>query len=143
VANDILFDETVRVLVISGPNTGGKTVTLKIIGLFSLMVRAGLPLPCGEGSEMAVFPDLYADIGDAQDLAKDLSSFSAHMTQMIQLLRLACGARSRALVLLDEPVTSTDPAEGAALAEALLLKLADRGMKVVATTHYNPLKIMA
>ena len=143
VANDILFDETVRVLVISGPNTGGKTVTLKIIGLFSLMVRAGLPLPCGEGSEMAVFPDLYADIGDAQDLARDLSSFSAHMTQMIQLLRLASGARSRALVLLDEPVTSTDPAEGAALAEALLLKLADRGMKVVATTHYNQLKIMA
>lgn len=143
VANDILLDETVRVLVISGPNTGGKTVTLKIIGLFALMVRAGLPVPCGEGSEMAVFPDIYADIGDAQDLAKDLSSFSAHMTQMVQLLRQASGGRSRALVLLDEPVTSTDPAEGAALAEALLLKLAGLGMKIVATTHYNQLKIMA
>ena len=143
VANDILFDETVRVLVISGPNTGGKTVTLKIIGLFALMVRAGLPVPCGDGSDMAMFPDIYADIGDAQDLAKDLSSFSAHMTQMVQLLRQDSGRRSRALVLLDEPVTSTDPAEGAALAEALLLKLAGLGMKIVATTHYNQLKIMA
>src|SRR5215467_13778015 len=87
VANEILMDETVRVLIISGPNTGGKTVTLKIVGLFALMVRAGLQLPCAEGSEMAFFPEVYADIGDAQDLAKDLSSFSAHMTDMIALLR--------------------------------------------------------
>ncbi len=145
VANDILLDEAVRVLVISGPNTGGKTVTLKIVGLFALMARAGLPLPCEADSEMAVFPEIYADIGDAQDLAKDLSSFSAHMTQMIQLLQQASPRRgvSRALVLLDEPVTSTDPAEGAALAEALLLRLAGLGMKVVATTHYNQLKVLA
>ncbi len=145
VANDVLFDDTVRVLVISGPNTGGKTVTLKIVGLFALMARAGLPLPCEAGSEMAVFPEIYADIGDAQDLAKDLSSFSAHMTQMIRLLQQASPGRSqaRALVLLDEPVTSTDPAEGAALAEALLLRLADLNMKVVATTHYNQLKVLA
>jgi len=143
VANDVLFDETVRVLVISGPNTGGKTVTLKIVGLFALMARAGLPLPCEDGSEMAVFPEVYADIGDAQDLAKDLSSFSAHMTQMIRLLQEASPGRSTSLVLLDEPVTSTDPAEGAALAEALLLRLARIGMKVVATTHYNQLKVLA
>ena len=143
VANDILFDEAVRVLVISGPNTGGKTVTLKIAGLFALMARAGLPLPCADDSEMAVFEEIYADIGDAQDLAKDLSSFSAHMTQMIQLLQRASPGRSKALVLLDEPVTSTDPAEGAALAEALLLRLAGLGMKVVATTHYNQLKVLA
>jgi DNA mismatch repair protein MutS2 len=145
VANDVLFDETVRVLIISGPNTGGKTVTLKIVGLFALMVRAGLPLPCADDSEMAVFPDIYADIGDAQDLAKDLSSFSAHMTQMIRLLQQASPGRSqaKALVLLDEPVTSTDPAEGAALAEALLLRLAALNMKVVATTHYNQLKVLA
>lgn len=143
VSNDVLFGDTVRVLVISGPNTGGKTVTLKIVGLFALMARAGLPLPCAAGSEMAVFPEIYADIGDAQDLAKDLSSFSAHMTQMIQLLRHASTGRSRALVLLDEPVTSTDPAEGAALAEALLLRLAELNMKVVATTHYNQLKVLA
>ncbi len=149
VANDLVLDESVRVLVVSGPNTGGKTVALKLIGLAALMARAGLPIPCGEGSEMALFPDVYADIGDAQDLAKDLSSFSAHMTRMIRLLREArppraeAGAPAGALVLLDEPVTSTDPAEGAALAEALLVRLAELGMTVVATTHYNQLKALA
>lgn len=149
VPNDILLDESIRVLVISGPNTGGKTVTLKIVGLFSLMVRAGLHLPCAPESEMAIFPELYADIGDAQDLSRDLSSFSAHMSQMVQLL--AESARSPrtgmdsgpSLVLLDEPVTSTDPQEGAALAEALLCHLASLNMKVVVTTHYGPLKELA
>ncbi|MCC6139252.1 MAG: endonuclease MutS2 [Nitrospira sp.] len=149
VANNILLDESVRVLVISGPNTGGKTVTLKIVGLFSLMVRAGLHLPCAPESEMAIFPDLYADIGDAQDLSRDLSSFSAHMSQMVQLLAESARSLSRgedpgqSLVLLDEPVTSTDPQEGAALAEALLCHLASLNMKVVATTHYGPLKELA
>ncbi|HKQ35633.1 MAG TPA: endonuclease MutS2 [Nitrospiraceae bacterium] len=151
VANDIFLDESIHVLVISGPNTGGKTVTLKIVGLFALMVRAGLHLPCDTESEMAVFPDVYADIGDAQDLARDLSSFSAHMTQMIQLLdetdrqrRSDTNAVPRQwLVLLDEPVTSTDPTEGAALAEALLSRLATLGMKVIATTHYGALKALA
>ncbi|MBX3300934.1 MAG: endonuclease MutS2 [Nitrospira sp.] len=149
-ANDIHMDETVRVLVISGPNTGGKTVTLKIVGLFALMVRAGLHLPCAPESEMAIFTELHADIGDAQDLARDLSSFSAHMTQMIHLLsESATGPTSsapsiqRSLVLLDEPVTSTDPHEGAALAEALLCRLAELNMKVVATTHYGALKELA
>jgi DNA mismatch repair protein MutS2 len=116
-----------------------------------LMVRAGLHLPCDAESEMAIFPDVYADIGDAQDLARDLSSFSAHMTQMIQLLdetdrqrRGDSNATSRQwLVLLDEPVTSTDPTEGAALAETLLCRLATLGMKVVATTHYGSLKALA
>ncbi len=151
VANDILLDESTQVLVISGPNTGGKTVTLKIVGLFALMVRAGLHLPCDAESEMAIFSDVYADIGDAQDLARDLSSFSAHMTQMIQLLDETDrqrrsdrdGALRQWLVLLDEPVTSTDPTEGAALAEALLCRLAALGMKVVATTHYGSLKALA
>ncbi|HSL05921.1 MAG TPA: endonuclease MutS2 [Nitrospiraceae bacterium] len=151
IANDILLDESIRVLVISGPNTGGKTVTLKIVGLFALMVRAGLHLPCEVESEMAFFPDVYADIGDAQDLARDLSSFSAHMIQMIQLLDETDhqrrsgtrGAPRQWLVLLDEPVTSTDPTEGAALAEALLCRLATLGMKVVATTHYGSLKALA
>lgn len=151
VANDIVLDETVQVLIISGPNTGGKTVTLKILGLFALMVRAGLLLPCDAESDMAVFSAVYADIGDAQDLARDLSSFSAHMTQMIELLREAqqdgdpssrCHV-GQALVLLDEPVTSTDPTEGAALAEALLCRFARLGMKVVATTHYRSLKALA
>jgi DNA mismatch repair protein MutS2 len=150
VANDIDLDETVRVLVISGPNTGGKTVTLKIVGLFALMVRAGLHLPCAPESEMALFTDLYADIGDAQDLSRDLSSFSAHMTQMIRLLSERAADSTgetysppRSLVLLDEPVTSTDPQEGAALAEALLCRLAELNMKVVATTHYGALKELA
>lgn len=150
VPNDLLLDETVRTLVISGPNTGGKTVTLKLAGLFALMVRAGLQPSCDEGSAMAVFSEVYADIGDAQDLTRDLSSFSAHMVQMIELLRQAGeqaapspGAPARALVLLDEPVTSTDPVEGAALAEALLLRLADLGLKVIVTTHYNALKTLA
>lgn len=140
VANDIWVKDAIRVLVISGPNAGGKTVTLKIVGLFALMVRAGLEIPCEHGSEMAFFPEIYAEIGDAQDLAKDLSSFSAHITDMIALLR---EASSGSLVLLDEPVTSTDPVEGAALAEALLVRLAERGFTVVATTHYNPLKAVA
>ncbi len=154
VSNDLAFDETVRVLIISGPNTGGKTVTLKLLGLFALMVRCGLHLPCAPESEMAVFPSVYADIGDAQDLARDLSSFSAHITQMVQLLaevsegittagQPAAGPPARALVLLDEPVTSTDPAEGAALASALLCRLAESGAKVVATTHYSVLKGLA
>ncbi len=149
VANDILLEESVRVLIISGPNTGGKTVTLKLVGLFALMVRAGLQLPCAQDSEMGLFPRVFADIGDAQDLARDLSSFSAHMTKMISLLKAATANDARAsgptglLVLLDEPVTSTDPAEGAALAEALLMRLAQLGATVVATTHYNPLKLLA
>lgn len=154
VPNDLALDETVRVLIISGPNTGGKTVTLKLLGLFSLMVRCGLHLPCAPESEMAIFPSVYADIGDAQDLARDLSSFSAHITQMVQLLReVSAGSEAdvedspvqpgRALVLLDEPVTSTDPAEGAALASALLCRLAAVGVKVVATTHYSLLKGLA
>lgn len=152
VANDIFFDESVAVLVITGPNTGGKTVTLKILGLFALMVRAGLHLPCEAGSEMGLFASVYADIGDAQDLTKDLSSFSAHITQMVQLLREVAGqlpwpgeeeTSRQVLVLLDEPVTSTDPTEGAALASALLTRLAGLGLKVVATTHYNELKALA
>jgi len=150
VPNDIILDETTRVLVISGPNTGGKTVTLKIVGLYALMVRTGLHLPCAPESEMALFTQCHADIGDAQDLSRDLSSFSAHMTQMVQLLSdTTAGTEGgvpqapRSLVLLDEPVTSTDPQEGAALAEALLCRLAALNMKVVVTTHYGPLKELA
>ncbi|HEY6084640.1 MAG TPA: hypothetical protein VIU63_04555, partial [Nitrospira sp.] len=151
VANDIALDEAVRALIISGPNTGGKTVTLKIIGLFALMVRAGLLLPCDAGSNMAVFSSVYADIGDAQDLTRDLSSFSAHMTKMVLMLQetehvslATVKPQSHGvLVLLDEPVTSTDPTEGAALAEAMLCRLAACGMKVVATTHYQSLKALA
>ncbi len=147
VPNDIVLDKDQNVLVISGPNTGGKTVNLKLLGLYSLMVRAGLHLPCGEGSEMGFFTETYADIGDTQDLANDLSSFSAHLTKIIELLDIGESQPSRAsgpmLVLLDEVISSTDPAEGAALAEALLMHFAELGFKVVVTTHYNSLKTLA
>lgn len=145
VANDIALDESVRALVISGPNTGGKTVTLKILGLTAFMVRSGILPPCGDDSEMALFTDVYADIGDTQDLTKDLSSFSAHLTKIIALLEQTANVQhpTQVLVLLDEIVTATDPAEGAALAEAVLLRLARLGLKVVVTTHYNALKVLA
>ena len=147
VPNDIVIDEGTQVLVISGPNTGGKTVTLKLIGLVSLMIRSGLHAPCAEGSSMAVFPRVYADIGDAQDLTKDLSSFSAHISHMIQFLKEMPGRKDMplpdSLMLLDEIGSSTDPTEGAALAEALLSRLFEIGCKVVVTTHYHSLKALA
>lgn len=147
VSNDVMFEKDSAVLVISGPNTGGKTVLLKLLGLYSLMVRGGLHLPCGDGSEMAFFEDTFADIGDAQDLTKDLSSFSAHIRKLIGLLNSiehrTGGESPHTLVLLDEVISSTDPAEGAALAEALLRRFADLNLKVVVTTHYNSLKTLA
>lgn len=147
IPNDIFFEKDKNILVISGPNTGGKTVNLKVLGLFSLMVRAGLHLPCAEGSEMGFFSETYADIGDTQDLAKDLSSFSAHLTKIIELLDIGHAQSSEniapILVLLDEVISSTDPAEGAALAEAILTHFAHLGFKVVVTTHYNSLKTLA
>ena len=147
IPNDIVFQKGQRILVISGPNTGGKTVNLKLLGLYSLMVRAGLHLPCAEGSEMGFFPQTYADIGDMQDLAKDLSSFSAHLTKIIELLDIGVSQEKQSsdqvFVLLDEVIGSTDPSEGAALAEAVLLYFAKLGFKVVVTTHYNSLKTLA
>ncbi len=146
VANDVMFEKDSAVLVISGPNTGGKTVLLKLLGICSLMVRGGLHLPCGDGSEMAFFEDTFADIGDAQDLTKDLSSFSAHIRKLIGLLKSIehrTGGSPHTLVLLDEVISSTDPAEGAALAEALLRRFAELNLKVVVTTHYNSLKTLA
>ena len=147
VPNDVMFEKDFAVLVISGPNTGGKTVLLKLLGLCSLMVRGGIHLPCGDGSEMAFFEETFADIGDAQDLTKDLSSFSAHIRKLIGLLKniehRTSGGSPHTLVLLDEVISSTDPAEGAALAEALLRRFADLNLKVVVTTHYNSLKTLA
>ncbi len=147
IPNDIVFQENQRILVISGPNTGGKTVNLKLLGLYSLMVRAGLHLPCAEGSKMGFFHETYADIGDTQDLAKDLSSFSAHLTKIIELLDIRVSqekqSSNQVFVLLDEVIGSTDPSEGAALAEAILLYFAELGFKVVVTTHYNSLKTLA
>ena len=146
IANDIHLTEDTHIYIISGPNTGGKTVTLKLLGLFALMVRAGLHLPCLESSEMCIFQRIYADIGDAQDLHRDLSSFSAHIVNMIELLKdtpkHAKGHFPASLVLLDEIGNATDPLEGAAIAEALLCRLHDLGYKVVVTTHYPSLKTL-
>lgn len=140
IANDIHLEPDRRALVLSGPNTGGKTVVLKTIGLSALMVRAGLPIPCREGSEIPLFSEVVAEIGDDQDLTRDLSSFSAHLLALISILSHALPGT---LVLLDELVTSTDPTEGAALAEAILLEMVDREMRVVTTTHYPSLKGLA
>ncbi len=121
-------------VVITGPNTGGKTVALKTLGLMLLMHQAGLMLPCDESTELPVVDGVYADIGDQQSIAEAVSSFSAHLTNIADILRLAT---DRSLVLLDELGTSTDPDEGSALAMAILAHLAERGVATVATTHHR------
>jgi DNA mismatch repair protein MutS2 len=140
VANDVLLEPTVRALVISGPNTGGKTVLLKAMGLAALMTRAGIPLPCDPESTSPVFPAVLMDAGDDQDLARDLSTFAAHIRVVCALL---AAAPDRSLILLDELATATDPEEGAALAQALVEALMARGVLTVATTHYAALKTWA
>ncbi|MGQ9921236.1 MAG: endonuclease MutS2 [Desulfobacca sp.] len=129
-----------RFLVLSGANTGGKTVTLKTLGLLCLMAQAGIPLPVAEGSEICVFAGIYADIGDTQDLSQNLSTFSAHIRRAGEILSHLDG---RCLVLLDELGTATDPTEGSALALALLRALARKGAYGVVTTHYHLLKAFA
>ncbi|MBI3599998.1 MAG: endonuclease MutS2 [Nitrospinae bacterium] len=137
IPNDITISPDCNVLVISGPNTGGKTVTLKTVGLMGLMVRAGLHIPADKDSAMAVFPEIYADIGDEQDIGRHLSTFSGHLMNIIGIL---ISASPKSLVLMDELMISTDPSEGGALAEAVLIELSKRGVKVIATTHYGQLK---
>jgi len=127
-------------LVLSGPNAGGKTVALKILGLAALMARAGLPVPADEGSECGFFSQILTDVGDEQSLEKNLSTFSAHVTNLSSIL--GC-AGPRTLVLLDELAGGTDPEEGAALACAVLEALCDCGAAVGTTTHYEPLKALA
>lgn len=140
VANDLRLDAARPVLVLTGPNAGGKTIALKTVGLCALLVRAGCFLPVAEGSRMDLFENVVADIGDMQTVHEGLSSFSAHLATLGAMLEVA-GPSS--LVLLDEIAAGTDPAQGGPLARALVERFADRGAKVVVTTHYAPVKTMA
>ncbi len=134
---DLLLGREREVLVISGPNTGGKTVALKTLGLLVVMVRCGLPVPCHRDSRLHLFARVYADIGDEQSIEENLSTFSGHLTRIRRILREADGD---SLVLLDEAGTGTDPAEGGALAMAVLDSLRARGARAVVTTHLNLIK---
>src|SRR5207302_9953323 len=140
VANDVALPEPAQALIVSGPNAGGKTVTITAVGLSALMARAGLPVAAAEGSRMPLYRTVYTAIGDEGDLSRDLSTFTAHLTSLRHTLE---AAGPGTLVLIDETAADTDPREGAAIAAAALEKLVSAGAQVLITTHLEELKALA